>query len=63
MHKFGKMDCHLHATVPVPMQLEVFHVNVTDDEYSVPTEMTALCIYKNITGLLCRKINSEPFLY
>lgn len=22
------------------MQLEIFHVNVTDDEYSVPTEMT-----------------------
>lgn len=42
MHKFGKNGWHLHATVPVPMQLEVFHVNVTDEEYSVPTEMTAL---------------------
>lgn len=46
------------------MQLEVFHVNVTDDEYSVHTENTVLYnIYKNISGQLCRKTNSEPFLF
>lgn len=38
------------------MQLEVFHVNVTDDEYSVHTETTVLYNeYKNISGRLCRK--------
>lgn len=42
MHKFGKMDLPFTCNSSSPMQLEVFHVNVTDDEYSAHTENTVL---------------------
>lgn len=40
MHKFGRMVLPFTCNSSSPMQLEIFHVNVTDDEYSAPTELT-----------------------
>lgn len=65
MHKFGKMNCHLHATVPVPcnskysMLMSLMMMNI------LPTQKLQCCtIYKNISGqAVSQKTNSQPFLF
>lgn len=61
MHKFGKMDCHLHATVPVPCNSKYSMLMSLKMNILSTQKLQCCTIYKNISGQLCRKTNSEPF--
>lgn len=63
MHKFGRMGCHLHATVPVPCNSK--YSMLMSLKMNILSTQTLQCctIYKNISGQLGRKTNSEPFLF
>lgn len=63
MHKFGKMDCHLHATVPVPCNSKYSMLMSLMMNILFTQKIQCFTIYKNISGQLCRKTNSEPFLF
>lgn len=63
MHKFGKMGRHLHATIPVPCNSK-YSMLMSPMMNILSTQKLQCCtIYKNISGQLCRKTNSEPFLF
>lgn len=63
MHKFGKMDCHLHATVPVPCNSKYSMLMSLMMNILFTQKVQCCTTYKNISGQLCRKTNSEPFLF
>lgn len=63
MHKFGKMDCHLHATVPVPCNSKYSMLMSLMMDILFTQKIQCCTIYKNISGQLCCKTNSEPFLF
>lgn len=63
MHKFGRMGRHLHATVPVPCNSKYSMLMSLMMDILSTQKLQCCTIYKNISGQLGLKTNSEPFLF
>lgn len=61
MHKFGKMDRHLHATVPVPCNSKYSMLMSLMMNILFTQKIQCCTIYIKIYRVSCRKTNSEPF--